>query len=77
MVTLVFLFRQQAVFILLRISYLWYTVIGMLIALVLGALVSLLTNALNTVSRSMDMPAEQLRDRTVIRKLSTADEVSK
>lgn len=77
MVTLVFLFRQQAVFILLRISYLWYTVIGMLIALVLGALVSLLTNALNTVSRSIDMPAEQLRDRTVIRKLSTADEVSK
>lgn len=66
--------EQQAVFILLRISYLWYTVIGMLIALVLGALVSLLTNALNTVSRSMDMPAEQLRDRTVIRKLSTADE---
>lgn len=77
MVTLVFLFRQQAVFILLRISYLWYTVIGMLIVLVLGALVSLLTNALNTVSRSIDMPAEQLRDRTVIRKLSTADEVSK
>lgn len=50
----------------------------MLIVLILGALVSLVTNALSNVSRPMEMPAEQLSDRAVIRKLSSTDnEVSK
>ncbi|XP_057371552.1 sodium-coupled monocarboxylate transporter 1-like isoform X2 [Daphnia carinata] len=66
--------EQEEVFILLRISYLWYTVIGMLIVIVLGTLVSLLTNALDTVSRPMEMPVEELRDSTVFHRFSTADE---
>lgn len=49
-------------FILLRISYLWYTVIGMLIVLTLGTLVSLVSRAINIIRNSTQLSTEELND---------------
>jgi hypothetical protein len=49
-------------FILLRISYLWYTVIGMLIVLTLGTLVSLVSQAINIIRNSTQLSTEELND---------------
>lgn len=55
-------FRPEEAFILLRISYLWYTVIGVLIVITLGTLVSLLTNAFNCVTSPSQRSTKQLND---------------
>ncbi len=49
-------------FILLRISYLWYTVIGMLIVLTLGTLVSLVSVAISSIRSSTQLSTEELND---------------
>jgi hypothetical protein len=49
-------------FILLRISYLWYTVIGMLIVLTLGTFVSLVSQAINIIRNSTQLSTEELND---------------
>ena len=53
----VFCYSPEEAFILLRISYLWYTLIGMMVVLVFGTLVSLLTNLIRP---SFKISANQL-----------------
>ncbi|XP_046460580.1 sodium-coupled monocarboxylate transporter 1-like isoform X1 [Daphnia pulex] len=54
--------QEEMPFILLRISYLWYTVIGMLIVLTLGTLVSLVSQAINIIRNSTQLSTEELND---------------
>jgi len=64
-------------FILLRISYLWYTLIGMLIVLTLGTLVSLVIQAISYVRSSTQLSTEELNDNVVnIKNKSSTDLVS-
>ncbi|XP_045025652.1 sodium-coupled monocarboxylate transporter 1 isoform X2 [Daphnia magna] len=63
-------------FILLRISYLWYTLIGVLIVIMIGTLVSLLVKAFNCVASPVQMSTEQLNDEVVNRKNTSNDRVS-
>lgn len=69
-------FRKDEPFILLRISYLWYTVTGMLIVLTLGTIVSIFTKAIGSIRSSAELSAVQLNSSTFRRKNSSTDEVS-
>lgn len=69
-------FRPGEAFILLRISYLWYTLIGVLIVIMIGTLVSLLVKAFNCVASPVQMSTEQLNDEAVNRKNTSNDRVS-
>jgi hypothetical protein len=64
-------------FILLRISYLWYTVIGMLIVLTLGTLVSLVSLAIGSIRSSWasQLSPKELKDGVVNIKNDSATEM--
>lgn len=64
-------YRTEEAFILLKISYLWYTVIGMMIVLTLGTLVSFITKAME----SRRQPSQQSLDSVVPQTKTPAIEV--
>ncbi|KAI9564252.1 hypothetical protein GHT06_007990 [Daphnia sinensis] len=65
--------EPEEAFILLRISYLWYTLIGVLIVITIGTLVSLLIKAFNCVTSPVQMSTEQLNDDAVHPKNTSND----
>ncbi|XP_046643004.1 sodium-coupled monocarboxylate transporter 1-like isoform X1 [Daphnia pulicaria] len=67
-------YKKDEPFILLRISYLWYTVTGMLIVLTLGTIVSIFTKAIGSIRSSAELSAVQLNSSTFRRKNSSTDE---
>ena len=63
-------------FVLLRISYLWYTVIGMMIVLIFGTLISILTNAIGNIIGATELSTVKPNGAFRRKSVSSTEEVS-